>query len=78
MQYVGDGRALDLQPHRPHELEHLDDDRVGQLGFADDVGEDRLRVLFVRHLAPQQARHHFNARQRIFQFVGDAGGHFSE
>ena len=37
--------VLDLQPDRPHELEHLEDDGVGHLGFLDDVGEDRLRVL---------------------------------
>ena len=78
VQHVGDVGALDLQPHRPDELEHLDDDRVGELRFADDVGEQRLRVLRIGHLAAQQAGHHLDAGQRILQLVRDAGGHLAE
>ena len=44
VQHLRDRRALDLQPDRPHELEHLEDDGVGHLRFADDVVEQRLRV----------------------------------
>ena len=62
----------------PHELEHLDDDRVGELRLAEDVGEQRLRVLRVGHLPAQQAGHHFDAGQRVLQLVRDAGGHLAE
>ena len=78
LQHVGEVGVLDLQPDRPHELEHLDDDRVGQLRFADDVGEQRLRVRRVGHLAAQQAGHHFDAGERVLQLVRDAGGHLAE
>ena len=78
LQDVGEIGPLDLQPHRPHELQHLDDDGVGQLRFAEDVGEQRLRVLRVGHLPPQQAGHHFDAGERILQLVRDAGGHLAE
>ena len=70
--------SLDLQPDRPDELEHLDDDRVGQLGFAQDVGEQRLRVLRVGHLAAQQSGHHLDAGERVLQLVRDARGHLAE
>ena len=69
---------LDLQPDRPHELEHLDDDRVGQLRLADDVGEQRLRVGRIGHLPAQQAGHHLDAGERILQLVRDAGRHLAE
>ena len=78
MQDIGDVGPLDLQPDRPDELQHLDDDRVRQLRFADDVGEQRLRVRRIGHLASQQPGHHLDARQRILQFVRDAGGHLAE
>ena len=75
---VGDVRVLDLQPHRTHELEHLDDDGVGQLGFADDVGQQRLRVDRVGHLTAQQPRHDLDAGQRVLELVRDAGRHLAE
>ena len=70
--------ALDLQPDRPHELEHLDDDRVGHLRLVDDVGEQRLRVRRVGHLPAQQAGHHLDAGQRVLHLVRDARGHLAE
>ena len=78
VQDVGDVGVLDLQPDRPHELEHLDDDRVGQLRFADDVGQQRLRVDRVGHLAAEQPGHHLDAGERILQLVRDAGRHLAE
>jgi hypothetical protein len=39
------------------------------------ASSDCLRV---GHLPPQQARHHFDAGQRVLQLVGDAGGHLAE
>ena len=78
MQDLGDVGLLDLQPHRPHELEHLDDDRVGELRLADDVGEQRLRIDRVGHLPPEQAGHDLDAGERILQLVRDAGRHLAE
>ena len=78
MQHVGQSGVLDLQPDGPHELEHLDENRVRQLRLAHDVGEQRLGVNRVRHLASQQSRHHFDAGQRVLQFVRDASRHFTE
>ena len=78
MQHRVEIGALHLQAQGPHELQHLDDDGVGELGFADDVGEQRLRVRGVRHLAPQQAGHDLDAGKRILELVGDAGRHLAE
>ena len=78
LQDVGEIGPLHLQPDRPHELQHLDDDRVGELRLAQDVGEQRLRVLRVGHLAAEQSRHHFDPGERVLQLVRDAGGHFTE
>ena len=69
---------LDLQPDRPHELEHLEHDGVGHLGFLDDVAEDRLRVLGVGKLALEDARHDLDAGERILDLVRDGGGHLAE
>ena len=69
---------LDLQPNRPHELQHLDNDGVRQLGLAHDVGEQRLCLFRVGHLPPQQPGHHLDASERVLQFVGDARRHFTE
>ena len=55
-----------------------DDDRVGELRFADDVGEQRLRIDRVGHLPPQQAGHDLDAGERILQLVRDAGRHLAE
>ncbi len=70
--------VLDLQPDRPHELEHLEDDGVGHLGFLDDVGEDRLRVLRLGQLALEDARHHLDAGERVLDLVRDRRGHLAE
>ena len=78
VEHLGDCRALDLQPHRPHEIEHLDDDRVRHLRFADDVVDDRLRVGRVRHLPAQQARHHLDSGERVLQLVRHRRRHFAE
>ena len=78
LQHVGEVRSLDLQPHRTDELEHLDDNRVGKLRLAEDVGEQRLGVLRVGHLAAQKSRHHFDASQWILQLVRDPGRHLAE
>ena len=48
-----------------HELEHFDDDRVGQLGLADDVGEQRLGVGRIGDLTAEQPSHHLDACKRI-------------
>ena len=69
---------LDLQPNRPHELEHLEHDGVGHLRFLDDVAEDRLRVLGLGKLALEDARHDFDAGERILDLVRDGGGHLAE
>ena len=78
MQDLGEVGLLDLEPHRPHELEHLDDDRVRELRFADDVGQQRLRIDRIGHLAPEQAGHDLDAGERILQLVRDARRHFAE
>ena len=70
--------ALDLQPDRPHEVEHLEDDGVGHLGFLDDVAEDRLRVLGLGELALEKAGHHLDAGERILDFVRDRRRHLAE
>ena len=69
---------LHLEPHRPHELQHLHDDRVGELRLADDVGQQRLRIDRFGDLAPEQARHDLDAGEWIFQLMRDAGGHLAE
>ena len=70
--------SLDLQPDRPHEVEHLEDDGVGHLGFFDDVAEDRLRVLATRQLPLQEAGHDFDAGERVLHFVRDRRRHLAE
>ena len=62
----------------PHELENLEDDGVGHLGFLDDVAEDRLRVLRLRKLPLEDASHHFDAGERILDLVCDRRGHLAE
>ena len=69
---------LDLEPDRPHELEDLEDDGVGHLGFLDDVAEDRLRVLRLGKLPLEDARHDFDAGERILDLVRDRRGHLAE
>ncbi len=59
-------------------FEHLDDDPVRHLGFLDDVGEDRERILVVGQLPFQQPGHHLDAGERILDFVGDRGRHLAE
>ena len=78
MQHVADVGSLDLEADRPHEFQHLDDDGVRELRLAHDVGQERLRVARVRHLAPQQPGHDLDARQRILELVRDAGRHLAE
>ena len=78
MQCLADRRALELQPHRPHEVEHLLDDGVGHLRFVDDVLDQRLRVGIVGHLTAQQPGHHFDARQRVLDLVRHRRGHLAE
>src|SRR5207247_10162084 len=78
---VDDGREvglLDLQPNRPHEFQHLDHDRVGQLRLAHDVGEERLGFRRISDLAPQQAGHDLDTGERVLQLVGNSGGHFPQ
>ena len=69
---------LDLQANRPHELENLEHDGVGHLGFLDDVAEDGLRVLGLGKLALEDPRHDLDARERILDLVRDGGGHLAE
>ena len=38
----------------------------------------RLRVGCIRNLAPKQARHHFDAGQRVLYLVRDDGRHFTD
>ena len=71
-------RALDLQLNRPHELQHLDDDGVGHLGFFDDVVQRLERVLAVGHLALEHAGHDLDARERVLDLVRDGRGHLAE
>ena len=78
LQDLAEVGLLDLKPHRPHEFQHLDDDRVGELRLADDVGEHRLRIGRVGHLPPEQAGHDLDAGERVFQLVRDAGRHLAE
>ena len=80
LQHVGDGRVLDLQADRPHELERLVHDLIRHLRFADDVVQQRLRVGRVGHgrLPLQQARHHFDAGERVLHFVRDRRRHLAE
>ena len=68
----------DLQPDRPHELEHFLHDGVGHLGLVDDVGQHRLRVRCVRNLAAQQPGHDFDPGERVLDLVGDGRSHLAE
>ena len=77
-QDLSDVEPLHLQPERPDELEHLDDDRIGQLRLADDVGEERLGIGRLADLPLQKASHDLDAGERVLQLVRDTGGHFPE
>ena len=69
---------LHLQPHRPHELQHLLDDGIGHLRFADDVGDQRLSLGVVRRLAADQAGQHLDAGQRVLDLVGHDRRHLAD
>ena len=75
---VVERHVLDLQPDRPHELQHLEDDGVGHLRFLDDVAEDGLRVLRLGQLALEDARHDLDAGERILDLVRDGRRHLAE
>jgi hypothetical protein len=77
-QDVGNRRALGLEAHGPHVVEHLDHGGVRHLGFVDDVGEDRLRVGASGNLPAEQACHHLDARERILQLVRHGSRHLAE
>ena len=47
---IGQRGVIDLQPYGPHEGEDLLDDRIGHLGFVDDVVDQSQRDGVVRHL----------------------------
>ena len=71
--------SLDLQPDRPHEVEHLEHDGVGHLRFLDDVGEDRsARLRRVGQLALEDAGHDLDAGERVLDLVRDRRGHLAE
>ena len=78
LQDLVERRALDLQLNRPHELEDLDHDGVGHLGFLDDVVERLEGLRVVEQLALEHAGHHLDARQRVLDLVRDRRGHFAE
>ena len=75
---VGDRDPFHLQPDRPDEIEHLEHDGVGHLGFLDDVAEDRLRIRRVGQLPLEDPRHHLDAGERILHFVRDRRRHLAE
>ncbi len=75
---IGHRHPLDLQPDRPHEVQHLDDDGVGHLGFLDDVAKDGLRIGRIGKLPLQQSRHHLDAGQRVLHLVRDGRRHLAE
>ena len=75
---VGDGGVLDLQPNRPNEVEDFLHDRVGHLGFVDDVGQHRLRIGCVRNLSPQQTGHHLDSGERVLDLVRDDCRHLTD
>ena len=74
---LGERGAIHLQTHRPHKREHFLDDGVGHLGFADDVAHQRLDIGIVRHLAAQQRGEHFDAAERVLDFVRHDGRHLA-
>ena len=71
---------FDLQADRPHELERLVHDLIRHLRLVDDVVQERLRIGRIddRRLPLEQARHHFDARERVLDLVRDRGRHFAE
>ena len=71
-------RPVHLQADRPHELEHLDDDRVRHLGLADDVGQEAPEIGAVRDLPAEQAGHDLDAGEGVLHLVGDRRGHLAE
>ena len=74
----GDLHVLDLQPHRPDEVQHLHHDRVGHLGLADDVGQHRLGLRVVGEPTLEQPGHHLDPGQRVLDLVGDGGCHLAQ
>ena len=66
-----------MQPNRPDELQYLLHDRVGHLGFRNDVGQHCLRIRNVRNLPAQQPRHHFDAGQWVLHLVRDGRRHLA-
>ena len=63
---------------RADKLQHLDHNRVGEFGLAHDVGQQRLGISRIGHLASQQSGHDFDAGQRVLQLVRDPCGHFTK
>jgi len=57
--------ALELQPHRPHEVEHLLHDRVGHLRSLMMSASSAWVSFRFRNLAAQQPSHHHRCRQRF-------------